>query len=166
MAARVSHSSSSNVAAEATIRWLLKPTGNQDVRALVNGVLWPKESFASWDCEDGQAHNGAGLVEFEFAADVAIVRAELLTTNTNSFGTNPSVQVWRRDCWSPLLSCQPKGGLSVLYLAANSPVDSWPADAGRTDMHKEVCLRDVTRFSDGNKFPESIPIVLANDLKK
>ena len=39
-----------NVAASADIKWLLPPSGNTDVRALVNGVLWPKESFASWVC--------------------------------------------------------------------------------------------------------------------
>jgi len=121
-----------NVAAQAAeITWLLEPAGNKDPRALVNGTLWPKEPFPYWDREEGQEHNGVGLVEFVFKQEMHIVGAELFSTNTESFGTNPTICVWHHDRWVPHLACDPGAGLAVIYLADNSPVATWPADGRR-----------------------------------
>ena len=66
-------------------------------------------------------HNGVPLVEFTFGEDLGLVRAELLTTNTNSFGTNPAIHMWHADDWSPHLSCERDKGLAVLYVHCTSP---------------------------------------------
>ncbi|GMH98778.1 hypothetical protein TrST_g11139 [Triparma strigata] len=127
------------------ISFTQKPDGNQDPNKLVNGRTWPEQEFSCW--ENGKhLHNGCRLVEFQFAADVDIVRCVCLTTNCESFGTNPRVEKWNGSNWVTYLHTSKGGGLSVRYLAANSPIGGYPGSVLRVNRDgEEAVMNDCNR---------------------
>ena len=71
-------------------------------------------------------HNGMRLVEITFASPVDVQRAVVLTTNTESFGTNPRIERYDGQTFVKHLTTTTSGGLTVKYLAGNSPISSYP----------------------------------------
>ena len=110
----------------AKISWAQRPQGNQDTSALFNGRIWPSQDFAVWDTENGDMHNGMRLVEIIFDHPTVISRGVVLTTNCESFGTNPRIERYNGQSFVKHLTTTPQGGLTVKYVAANSPISSFP----------------------------------------
>jgi len=80
---------------------------------------WPEKPFIAWHRVEGATFEGKPLLILTFPQPVEVAKAEVYTTNDESFGGNAKLQLqFERDGeWSDLLTPTARGGLTIIYLA-------------------------------------------------